>query len=262
MEFITADNITYFYLVFIRVLTIIVLLPVLGYEGIDMKVKVLFSFLTSILLFPYAVQVPLEMSGNLGLFVGYTLNEIVAGLIIGFLPIMIFVGFQYAGELMSMQMGLSMMQMMDPTTQSNISVMGRLKYIFLMMIFLFMGGHLFFIEAIGKSFELIPLGHIAYDGFAGVVQIVIRNIGDILVIGIKAGAPVVISLFVIEAGLGILSRTVPQMNIFLVAVPLKIGAGLIIFLAVVGYVVKLFIQHYGILQNDMLNIIKLLGIGF
>lgn len=259
MEYITPENIESFFLVFVRTLTIIIFLPVIGYQGINMKVKVLFALLFSVLIFPSATPISFLEQGGFLQFAACALNEILTGIIIGFVPQFLFAGFQFGGEFMGMQMGLTMIQMMDPTTEANISVMARLLYIFIMVIFLFIGGHLFFIEAIGLSLEVIPLGHFAYTGVTGILKIVTEQTATIFVIGIKAGAPVIVSLFVIEVGMGFIARTVPQMNIFLVGVPLKIGIGLIIFLIILGYTTKLFINHFGQLQSDMLLLLKIIG---
>ena len=258
MEFINAQNIEYFFLVFIRVFTIIVFLPVIGYENIDIRVRLLFSMLTAIICFPLAMHGAAPSDGSLAMFTAFAANEVLIGLIIGFIPLFLFAGFEFAGELIGMQMGLSMMSYFDPTTNMNISTVARLKYILLMLIFLLIGGHIFFIEAIGKSFEIIRLGEPAFSGFAGIVQIVLTNIKEIYVIGFKAGAPVVAALFLIEAGLGLVSKTVPQMNIFLVGVPLKILVGLAMLLVIIGYVINLFTGYWAQIQGDMLDVINLL----
>lgn len=258
MDFINEQNIEYFILVFIRVFTIIVFLPVIGYEGVDIRVRALFSFFTAMICFPLAVFTAAPTNGSLEIFVAYAANEVLVGLIIGFITLFIFAGFEFAGEFMGMQMGLSMMSYFDPTSGANISTLGRLKYIMLMLLFLLLGGHIFFIEAIAKSFEVIRLGEPSYSGFAGIIQILLSNLKEIYVIGIKAGAPVVVSLFVIEFGLGMISKTVPQMNIFLVGIPLKILVGMLILVTIIGYIINLFTGYLGRLQGDMLDVINLL----
>ncbi|PID29490.1 MAG: flagellar biosynthetic protein FliR [Candidatus Cloacimonadota bacterium] len=259
MDFITPNNIESFFLAFIRVLTIVVFLPVLGYQGVDMRVKVLLSFLLAILLFPFVTPIAPTIDGGLIKFVGYALSELFIGITIGFVPLFIFAAFQFAGELMGLQMGLTMMAMMDPTTDTNLSLMSRLKYFFLMLIFLLIGGHLFFIEAIGESFKEIALGSVNFLSVSSITEMLTKNLSTLFSLGIKAGAPVVVTLFIIESALGIIARTVPQMNIFLVGFPLKILIGFITFITILGYVIKLFIVNLGIVEHDMLSLIKLLG---
>jgi len=237
-------------------------LPIIGYEPISRNVKVMFALLFTILILPSIseIDIPVSLSSSsLIAFFAYVINEAITGIIIGFIPLFLFAAFQFAGELMGIQMGLSMMSQFDPSAGTNLGIMGRLQYIFLMTIFLIIGGHLFFIEAIVRSFEIIPIGAISYNGIAGILGIVLKHTADIFIIGIKAGAPVIVSLFVMDAGLGIIARTVPQMNIFLVGIPLKIGAGLIIFLIVLGFIVKLFIKYFGEIQSDLFKIIDFLA---
>jgi len=238
------------------------LLPVIGYEPINKSVKVMFSLVFTLLLIPSiaAIEIPISLT-NSGLvaFFAFVLNETITGIIIGFIPLFLFAAFQFAGELMGIQMGLSMMSQFDPSAGTNLGIMGRLQYIFLMTIFLIIGGHIFFFEAIVRSFEVIPIGSISYNGIAGILGVVLYHTSELFVIGIKAGAPVIVSLFVMDSGLGIIARTVPQMNIFLVGIPLKIGAGLLIFLVVLGFIVKLFIKYFGQIQSDLFKIIDFLS---
>ena len=262
MDFINPENIEIFFLSFIRIVTIVMFLPVIGYEPINRSVKVIFSLMFTLLLLPSISAIDISVSlanSNLLSFFAYVLNEAITGIIIGFIPLFLFAAFQFAGELMGIQMGLSMMSQFDPTAGTNLGVMGRLQYIFLMTIFLIIGGHLFFFEAIVRSFEVIPIGAISYNGIGGILGILLKHTSEIFIIGIKAGAPVIVSLFVMDAGLGIIARTVPQMNIFLVGIPLKIGVGLMIFLIVLGFIVKLFIKYFGEIQSDLFKIIDLLG---
>ncbi|MBN1968868.1 MAG: flagellar biosynthetic protein FliR [Candidatus Delongbacteria bacterium] len=259
MDFINVDNIEFVFLTFIRTFTIIVFLPVFGYQGVDMRVKVLLSILLTILIFPYVTYPEAILGSNISAYFGYAVSEIVVGIIIGFMPVFLFAAFQFAGELMGLQMGLSMMAMMDPTSEMNLSVMSRLKYIFVMLIFLISGGHLFFIKAIVESFTVIEIGHINLTSFGAIMNIVTDNLMNLFIIGIKAGAPVVISLFVIESALGIMARTVPQMNIFLVGFPLKILIGFVMFITGLGLIVQIFLNHFGLLESDIFKIIDILG---
>lgn len=259
LEYVTPANIESFFLSFIRISVLITMMPVIGYQGVDARVKVLFSVMLTLVVFPYATELSNLSDGTIAAFFAYALNEVIIGLVAGFLTMFVFYAFQYAGELMSLQMGLTMLSMMDPTTQVNLSALSRLKYIFLMLIFLMIGGHIFLVEAIKISFDVVPLGEVNFASFASVTRLVIDHTHEILEIGLKAGAPVVVTLFVIDCGLGIIARTVPQMNIFLVGFPLKILVGFIVFMIVLGYVTNLFIDTYGKLEGDIINVIRLLG---
>lgn len=260
MTEITPANVEFYFLSFIRVFTLVSVLPVIGYESINIRVKILFSFFFTAVVFPFAIYNEALLAGSVASFFVYVLNEIAAGLIIGVIPVFLFYAFQFAGDFLSMQMGLSMTQAVDPTTQTNITIIGKLNYVFVMMIFFIIGGHLFFIEAIVKSFEVIPLGAAAYLKFGDILAIVGRNIHQLIVTGIKAGAPILISLFVVESALGIMARTVPQMNIFIVGIPLKIFVGFSLLILILGYVVRVFIAGFATIQNDVFTIINLLGV--
>ncbi len=259
---INPDKIEIFFLLFIRTLSLIIFLPVLGYQAVDMRVKIPFSLILSLsltgLVDPQYLNINLNSNSlNLAVFTIHVINEIFFGIILGFLTMFIFNAFQFAGEMMSRQMGLSMLSMMDPTLETNISGLSKFQYIFLMLIFLLIGGHLFFIEALAKSIEIVPVGYLSYLNFGEIMAIFINNFTDLFVIGIKAGVPIVGSLFVVEAGLGVVARTAPQIHIFLVSIPLKIGVGFILLLLSFSFIISLFIRNFGEIQADFFKIIQL-----
>jgi flagellar biosynthetic protein FliR len=152
------------------------------------------------------------------------------GLFLGFVSRLMFEAFQFAGTLVSTQMGLGMSQIVDPESGQQASPIGNIYTLVAIVIFLNLNGHHMLISALYKSFELAPL----YS--ANVLENAARSstarmFNDIFVIGVKLAAPSMVTLFLIEVSTGILARIVPQMNIFFVALPLRLGVGLFIVIA-------------------------------
>jgi flagellar biosynthetic protein FliR len=121
------------------------------------------------------------------------------------------------------------MEVIDPNSSQGVSIIGQFQFILALLIFLAIDGHHLLINAVVQSFAIVPLGHVAISG--ATAEIMTRICVDIFAIAVKLSAPVIVTLFLTDVALGIIARTVPQMNVFIVAFPLKIGAGLLILAA-------------------------------
>lgn len=222
----SVDQIEIFFLIFVRIITIVALLPVFGSQSIPVQLKVGFSLLLSIILFNMVIgskpQIP---DFSWGVMVLLVLKEIMVGLAIGFASSILFAAVQFAGRLIDTEMGFGMVQLFDPFNNESVTVMGQFQIIVFTLLFLLFNGHYFFILAIEKSFELIPLTgvHIAGGHLASHITDMVANI---FILAIKFAAPVFITLVLTSISLGVVARTVPQMNIFFVGLPLKIMVGL------------------------------------
>ena len=125
-------------------------------------------------------------------------------------------------------MGLGIANVMDPVSNSQSSVIAQMKNLIAMLIFLAVDAHHHLLKALVKSFDLVPIMDFQYS--ASLMEQVIKLAGNMFVIAVKVGAPVMIVLLLTSAALGLVARTVPQMNIFIVAFPVKIVIGFV-FLA-------------------------------
>ncbi|HLV31789.1 MAG TPA: flagellar biosynthetic protein FliR [Chitinispirillaceae bacterium] len=222
----SVDQIEVFILIFVRIITIIALLPVFGSESIPVQLKVGFSLLLSIILFNMIFSsIPQMPDFSWGIMALIVIKEILVGLAIGFAASTLFAAVQFAGRLIDTEMGFGMVQLFDPFSGQSVTVMGQFQIIVFTLLFLLFNGHYFFILAIQKSFEVIPLTGANIAGGHLVVQIA-NMVSNIFILAIKFSAPVFITLVLTSISLGVVARTVPQMNIFFVGLPLKIMVGL------------------------------------
>lgn len=223
----TVDQAGFFFLVLVRVATIIQLLPIFGSQSIPVQIKIGFSLILTVLLFP-AVMLSNPQIDQLLTF-PFTLllvvREVLIGLAIGYTASLLFTAVQFAGKLVDTEMGFAFVELVDPFTNEPVTVWGQLQIILFTILFLVMNGHYFFILAIQKSFEVLPLmaGHLP-DG--RVITHLLGITGSIFVLALKFSAPIYVTLILTEVALGVVARTVPQMNIFFVGMPLKIVVGL------------------------------------
>ncbi|HEX3018857.1 MAG TPA: flagellar biosynthetic protein FliR [Chitinispirillaceae bacterium] len=222
-----VDQVIYFFLIFVRISTIIALLPVFGSWSIPFQLKIGLSLLLAVILFnPVMVTVTdNKIAFSPGLFVLLVIKEVIAGLAIGFVSSLLFTAVQFAGMLIDNEMGFGFVELADPFTDEPITVLGQFQVVIFTILFLLFNGHYFLILAIQKSFELVPLMNVTFSGDKMLVHI-ITMISNIFVLALKFSAPVYVTLFLTELALGVIARTVPQINIFFVGMPLKIVIGL------------------------------------
>ena len=147
------------------------------------------------------------------------------GLIIGYASRLVFAGVQMAGHLVGFQMGFGIVNVIDPSTSSQVSVTSQFENILAMLIFLSINAHHWFLKGIVESFSLVPLLGFHFTG--AVANIMVDIFKNVFIIGIKLGAPVIAALFFTTIALGLVARTVPQINVFIIGFPLQIGIGLL-----------------------------------
>lgn len=155
-------------------------------------------------------------------------SEVVLGAAIGLIPLLVVSGAQTAGHLASGTMGLNGAQLFDPSTNTPLSDLSRFYSDFAIVVFLLMGGHYMAISALsGLNTEITP-GTFMFSP-AGLEAFMVQT-GRIFQIGCLIAAPVVVALLLTNFVLGLISKAVPTVNIFVISFPLTIGVGFVISL--------------------------------
>lgn len=154
-----VDQVMYFFLIFVRISTIIALLPVFGSSSLPVQLKVGFSLLLAVILFNSVMSAGLvpKQSFSTGLFIILIIKEVMVGLAIGFVSSLLFTAVQFAGMLVDNEMGFGFVELADPFTDEPTTVIGQFQVIIFTILFLLFNGHYFMLLAIQKSFELVPL---------------------------------------------------------------------------------------------------------
>ena len=248
----SPDTLHSFIFVLLRVSVILFLLPVFGSVNLPTVWKGAFALLLTLLLSqvvprqPLAVHSGLEMAVTLG-------GELLLGLVLGLSVRLILTSFEMAGQFMGFQMGFTIVNVVDPQSGSQTSIMAQFSYILAILIFLMVNGHHYLIQALVRSFELVPPGGFVPDG--GVYVKLVKLSSHMFTVALKIAAPVMSSLLLATIALGIVSKTVPQMNILIVGFPLNIGIGLLLLgfsmSTVVPYVIRLLGQLLPVMERLM-----------
>jgi flagellar biosynthesis protein FliR len=170
---------------------------------------------------------------------------------------MFFTGVQLAGQIAGFQMGLAIANVMDPMSSAQLPILAEFKNLFAVLIFLVTNAHHWFFRALVESFTLVPPFHIqVHDNLFAAVMAAAANI---FIIAVKIGAPVMGAMLITSVAFGLLARTVPQMNVFIVAMPIKIILGLIFLSISLPYIAAFLGDQFAYLGRDIVQLMKLMG---
>jgi len=239
MEEILVSKVFVFMMVLTRISTFFLVVPIFGSESIPATMKIAATVMLSIffsIINPQAAG--LGISGaEQGSAIGAILllsGEAAYGLALGAIANIIFSAVKLAGRIMEDQMGLSMAEIIDPMSEERGTPLAGLLEMIFILTFLAANGHHLLIKVIHRSYELFPAGKI--PTMATLAGNMLEATSVMLVAGLRLAAPVLAALLVLLVALAILSRIVPEMDIFFISFPLRILLGFIIVVALVPFI--------------------------
>jgi flagellar biosynthetic protein FliR len=217
-----------FLLVFGRTFGLIVGAPFWGSRAVPITVRVWVAMVLAVATYPLVKVIPsVSDISILTLFLGLG-GEIFIGLVLGWLAQLLFAGIRLAGQAMEVKSGLGLIQLVDPHEGGHSGVFAAFLELMAGMIFFALNGHHLLIQALVSSYAVFPLAGEKY--FARVAAGLVSSSGEIFAIALRVSAPVLIGLLLTDVVLGILSRAIPQMNVFMVAQPLQFGFGILLLM--------------------------------
>lgn len=252
------NNIDAFLLIFVRMTSLFVVAPIFGRRNIPVYFKIGFSFLLALILMNTITQPNIEEYSN---FLGYALlvaKEFLAGVVLGYVAYLLFTAVYLAGQIIDMQMGFGMVNVMDPMSNIQIPITSNFYFIVSMMVFLMANGHHMLIRALFESYNFIPLGGAVFDN--RLMDDVIKVFTDTFVIGFKICAPILAATLITDIVLGVISRTIPQLNVFVVGMPAKILLGLLIMVVTVTAFISLNSVILDEMNRGMFNFMRDMGV--
>lgn len=225
------NSIDIFLLVLTRMSGLFIVAPIFGRRNLPVYFKVGLAFFMAVLLVnTQKVEVTLSYN-NLWQFSGLVIREMLVGIIIGYVSYLIFSAIYVAGQLIDMQIGFGVVNVLDPISNIQVPITANFYYILCMLFFLIGNGHHILIRALFESFNIVPLGTAVFSNV--LMGDILGVFGNIFSIGFRIAAPVVATILVTDLALGIMSRAVPQLNVFVVGMPLKIIIGLLVMILTV-----------------------------
>lgn len=214
-----------FVLALFRVSALIMFAPVIGGQTVPKLVKIGLALTTTLVVFPFVKSCPKDMPPTIAAFLVAVVKEVSIGLVLGYALRLAFEGIQIAGQIIGFEMGFGIVNVIDPQSNLQVSIIGQFFYTMAVMIFLAMDGHHAILRGIGLSFDVAPIGRVRLP--ASVADKLVRMSGEMFTIAVQVSAAAMTLLVLNKIAVGLVARTVPQMNVLVVGFPLDITVGLL-----------------------------------
>lgn len=226
----SPKNIVVFMLIFTRMSGLFATAPFFSTFQMPEQVKIWFCALISFILYPIlSAKAHFIMPHSMPEFAVLIAIEFAIGFALGFLANLLFVGVQMVGELISIQMGLSMANILDPVSGESTTVISSLYVYLVTLVFLGLGAYEYLFAAVYKSFFVLPVG-LEGTFSSGIIEGALLLSGKMFQIAFGLAMPIFSVLLVCDILLGLMSKVMPQMNIFMVSLPFKVFLGLVLIL--------------------------------
>ena len=200
-------------------------------------------------------QVVLEINNNY-MLVYSVISEIMSGVILGFIANMIFDFIRMAGGYMDIQIGLSMMNMLDPSSETTSTPFSNLSYFISMVIFFIIDGHHLLIKCLIQSFKVVNIGQNIV--FQDTFSVVLDAFREYFVIGVKIAIPLVLIIIITDLCMALVSRTVPAINVMILGMPVKMVVGLLTFIALLPIMIKIVSYAFNLIPDIIEEMLKVL----
>ena len=241
-----------FLLLLTRVSGIFIISPFFGSMNVPVYFRAGIALAISVVLFPVVDSIGMDAPpAGLWLYSAAVLAELFIGWLIGFVAYVAFSAIHFAGKVMDMQVGFAMVNVMDPTSGQQIPLIGSFLYNLSVIVFLAVNGHHMLIAALVESFRTLPL--LTMQPSLALPLILSNFVSGVFLTGMKVAMPVTFAILLTNVGLGILARTMPQLNIFVVGLPLQIVIGVV----TLSMVLPFYVIFLDVLFNEMYGNIRI-----
>jgi flagellar biosynthetic protein FliR len=242
-----------FTLILFRLTGLFLVAPLFSSRDTPARVKLGLAALTAFLVFPLVPVSLTSLPRDLGGFTGFVLAELGVGITLGFATTLFFSAFQLAGQHIGQQMGLSLADIVDPFSETEVSLIGQFQFFLALAIYVAVGAHRWLLGAVAESFHAVPLG--GFRATPQLIQLVSDAFGNLLGLSLQLAAPVLVALFLSTVALGFVARAVPQMNVLILSFPLQIGLGLGVILATLPAFARMILTLCETLTGDLSHLL-------
>ncbi|MCR4923746.1 MAG: flagellar biosynthetic protein FliR [Lachnospiraceae bacterium] len=227
------EDLEFFLLIFTRMSCFIVSCPYYSNRNVPRRFKAGFAIVLAYLVYGVTPYTELAYSSIYG-YAALVLQEAMCGIIIGIGANICESIVQFAGKIADMEIGLSMVQLFDPSTNEAAGFTGTLYQYGVTLIMMISGMYYYFLRAIIESYTLIPIGGVVFRS-EKMTRSIVLFLSDYMSISLRICIPVIMSIMIVNVVLGILVKTAPQINMFSVGIQIKITVGLAAIFLTIGF---------------------------
>ncbi|TMA32701.1 MAG: flagellar biosynthetic protein FliR, partial [Deltaproteobacteria bacterium] len=229
--------------------------PVLGHLLVPPRVRVAIAATLAAALVPaVGAAAPFTPPADLWSLGGMLAVESAIGVLLGLVAQFIFAGVQLGGQLTGIQMGFGLANLIDPQTHAQVTIIAQWQQLMALLTFLVLDAHHLLIRALLESFRTAPPG--AAGLAAAGVGAAVGLAGDVFVLGARIAAPLLIVLLLTNGALGVLARTIPQLNVFVVGFPVNVGVGLLVLGASLPFTLRLLATRFAELEPALAGLVR------
>ncbi|HMQ53894.1 MAG TPA: flagellar biosynthetic protein FliR [Anaerolineae bacterium] len=244
-----------FFLIFTRVLAVLMTAPIFSNRTMPTIAKIGFAGLLALLMLPISATAdPLPLPTELFPFLLVTAQEVLVGVVIGFASNLVFQAVAIGAGMMSLQSGFQAARLFDPFTNASSTALEQFYSLLVIALFLSINGHHLLLQALTQTFKLVPLGTFALTE-ATIGQLV-HLTGTIFVNAIRIALPVIGTLLLTDFSLGLIARAVPQVQVFFLGLPLKLGLSLMTLALTLSITLPVVRDLLANIPVDLLSLVK------
>ncbi|UOQ47862.1 flagellar type III secretion system protein FliR [Gracilibacillus caseinilyticus] len=252
-ELIDINRFPAFILILVRVLTFLSTVPIFSYRNIPTQFKIGMGFFIAWMMF-YTLDIP-DLSFD-GIFLLLVMKEAVVGLLMGLLAYIIMAAIQIAGGFIDFQMGFAIANVVDPQTGAQSPLIGQYFYTIAILFLLTVDGHHLLLSGLMYSYEELPLDQMMQ--FSN-IDLILQTFSKMFLMAFQLALPIVGCLFLVDVALGIIARTVPQLNVFVVGLPLKILVSFAVLFVFIPFYIAICKQLFQFTLQAMQSLIQMFG---
>lgn len=249
----TVENLEFFILILVRISGFIYVAPFFGQNGTPRKVKAALSVFIAIIIFQTISYETIEYHGVIGYAI-LVVKECLIGILIGYMASICNYILSFAGNMIDIEIGFSMMNVMNPVAKIQSTITGTLYSNIIMLMLIVTNMHHYLLRAIIETFQLIPINKVEFN--PTLYMAMARFLVDFFVIGFRIILPIFAAILLTNIILGILAKVAPQMNMFVIGMQLKIFVGLFVLILVIQLVPQVADFIFGEMKTMMELVIK------
>lgn len=243
-----------FVLVACRVSTIFMIVPIFGGRSVPATVKIALSLLLSLVMVPLVSARVTALPDTLPEFLVLVGREIFVGAVVGFSVLVVFTALQAAGHLVGLQMGFSLANVVNPLTADHASLIDQFYGLLAALVFFSINGHHALLIGIAQTFDLVPVGR----GDLGLppAPVLLGWGREIFTVAVRIALPVMAALLLADVALAVVARSVPQLNVFVVGLPAKLGIAFLMLAITVPVVAVIMARQLAGLGQAMAVLLR------
>lgn len=224
----TQYDVEQFLLILVRIASFLYTAPIFSLNrSMPNRTKLGFAAIISLLIFPMVNVEPVQYQSMIQ-FMAIIIKETTIGLVIGFMANICINILNFAGQIIDMEIGFSMVSLFDPSTNQQSTITGTMYTYFIMLLLIVSDMYQYIVRAIIDSYKLIPINGMELH-ISKLADLFLQYASDCFIIGFRIILPFFTVTLILNVILGILAKIAPQMNMFVIGMQLKVFAGLLVF---------------------------------